>query len=228
MTSHTEYHALVELIEDFRAELEAELPAKLHTNSGESGADYGTSATRRTNGHPATWTGLPFTGSFLRYLGHSEQYGAEFIAAASMDEIRDFCRIHHDESHWSQGPTASLCRRLAVRSVEARQPLTLIAVREGLTLFATRKLLTEALRHAEEWREARRKAISAIDTAAQEQQADPIGETLRRQHNEAQEERVWERMRLKHPYLPEWRVEQTRRLEQHRKLGCPKCLMQAA
>jgi hypothetical protein len=226
---------LIELIEDFRAELEAELPAQLHTTSGESGSDWRLVADqRRTNGHPATWTGLPFTAPFMRYLGHSDQYGAEFIAAAAMDEIRDYCRSHHDPSHFDAEPTTSLCRRLAVAVVEMRQPLSFIAAQEGIDRFLVHQHLLDVLRHAEKWRLNRRETIADRDTQAQAALDNPIAETLRRQHNEPYERRVWDRMRLRHkdwrgePLLPEWEVERERRFAQHRKLGCSECLQEAA
>ncbi len=221
----TEDVALAELIEDFRAELEAEVPVKLHQDSGESAGEFSADVTRKTNGHPATWTGLPFTSQFERYLGHSENYGFEFIAAASFDEIAAYCRSHHDESHADKGPTSSTCRRLAVAVVEFRQPLAFVAVQEDLGIFAVRKLLIDVLTHAAKWRERKRDRAVEHDTA---EEPSSLESTLRRQHDEAREQRVWNLLRIRHPYLPDWEFERGRRLEQHVKLGCYECMSRAA
>ena len=222
---HTEDHALAELIEDFRAELEAEIPVKLHQDSGESTGTFTPDVTRKTNGHPATWTGLPYTAQFERYLGHSENYGYEFIAAASFAEIAAYCRSHHDESHGDRGPTSSLCRRVAVAVVEMRQPLAFVAVQEDTTIFAVRKLLMDVLTHAADWRLKKQAMAAAHD----EQEEPPsLDEMLRRQHDEVREQRAWNLMRLRHPYLPDWDFERGRRLEQHVKLGCRECTSMVA
>lgn len=223
--THSETEALVELIEDFRDEIEAEMPLKLHQDSGESAADFLSDAARKTNGHPATWTGLPFTPQFERYLGHSENYGYEFIAAASFDEIAAYCRSHHDESHAVGGPTASMCRRFSVAVVELRQPLAFVAAMEGTGIFAVRKLLLDVLGHAAQWRERKRNHVVALD---EESDSFSLEQHLRRQHDEAREQRVWNLMRLRHPYLPDWDYERGRRLEQHIKLGCPECMTAVA
>ena len=232
----SEDHALAELIEDFRAELEAEIPMRLHpglgggkhTKGGPAESEYepGEPIERRWNGGGRVgWTGLPFTPAFQRYLGHSENYGYEFIAAASFDEIAAYCRSKHDESHSAGGPTASTCRRIAVAVVELRQPIPFVAVQEDVGIFAVRKSLLDVLRHAERWRQMKRDRAVAHDTADEPASLDM---TLRRQHDEAREQRVWNLLRLRHPYLPDWEFERGRRLEQHIRLGCSECLTKAA
>lgn len=229
--------ALIELIEGFRSELESEIPRRLHRASGDSGADYTQQhVARKVNGRkgPGT-TGLPFTGQFARYLGHSEEYGYEFIAAASFDEIAAYCRSKHVDSAGAMlhatGPTDSLCKRMAVAVVEMRQPVAFVAAQEGIGIFNVRTHLVDVLRHAEKWRGKKREAATAHD---EDMEPVSLNDMLRRQHNEAFEERVWNRTRAAHvdwrgePLLPEWEVERVRRLEQHRKLGCPECMTRAA
>lgn len=218
---------LVTLIEDFRADLEAEIPKRLHLRTGDVGAEYATVTTRRSQSGATGWTGPPFTGSFLRYLGHPDEYGYEFIAAAAFQEIAAYCRSKHDESH-CVGSTDSLCRRLAVAVVELRQPLAFVAAQEGIGIFAVRRHLVDVLKHAEEWRRKRMDAASLSDQQRQESADDPIGTMLAQQHLEGIEERVWARLRAKYPELPEWTVEQERRRIQHRRLGCPRCMVDVA
>jgi hypothetical protein len=239
---------LVDLIVAFREELESEIPVKLHpgpsrTGKRTVGMPAGDMGGRRSSALAVTaggsmdygWTGCPFRPSFQRYLGHSDEYGLEFIAAASFDEIAAWCRINHDESHWDRtNPAVSLCRRLAVAVVELRQPVSFIASQESQTISNVHHFLKEALAHAAEWRGNRRRTAAERDEDAQRQIDDPINETLRRQHNESHEQRVWERMRKRHlkpdgeSLLPTWEFERERRTEQHRKLGCPECMTRAA
>ena len=219
-----EQQALVTLIEDLRDELATEVPIRLHEDR-DLGFESGGS--RRGTNVPGRigWTGLPFTRDFERYLGHAENYGYEFIAAGSVDEVGGWCRAHHPD-HLGDKPTSSLCKRLVVAVVEMRQPLRFAAVQEGLTLFAARKYLVQALLHAKEFRDGKRVAAAHSDTVTAPSK-DPIGDMLRRQHDEARERLVWERMRLRHPILSEWDKERERRQKEHRSLGCPRCLSEA-
>jgi len=224
----TEVHELVALIEDLRTDLEAEAPVKLHQNSGEPVGEDDGKAARKTNRPAATgWTGLPFTPQFERYIGHSEQYGFQFIAAASIDEIAGYCRSHHDASHSEDGPASSTCKRLVVAVVEMRQPVRFVAAVEDMTIFDVRKFLLDVLRHGADWRGDKKSLATAIDTPAAPS-LDPVGDLLRRQHQEASEEVLWNRLRLQHPYLSEWETEREHRAEQHRRLGCPACMTAAA
>lgn len=236
-------HVLADLIEDFRIELEAEIPLCLHPSpppvgKRTRGMPAGDMGAFRASANPPSvsvlgvdygWTGWPFHPRFQRYIGHPEDYGYEFIAASAFEEIVVWCRINHDESHWDRDdPAVSLCRRIAVAVVDIGQPLAFVANQEGQTLYNVRQFLLASLKHAAEWRETRRKSVTARDEDAQRQTDDPISETLNRQHNEAHEQKVWARMRIRHPYLSDWDAERERRQEQHRKLGCQECMSKVA
>lgn len=235
---------LADLILDFREELETEVPLRLHPTPkhgkstkgapadpapDDDPADYVASGYRSAIGsaRPLGWTGLPFKPAFQRYIGHPDEYGYEFIAAASFEEIRDYCRSKHHEEHHNPQPFGSLCKRMAIAIVELRQPLSHVASVEGLGIFAVRKHLEDVLSYAASWREQKKKMAIDHDTAA-DVPADPIGDMLRREHDEAHEERLWNRLRARYPKMPEWEVERARRIEEHRKLGCPRCMTIAA
>lgn len=137
------------LVDELHDELRAELPERLHVRHQQAikGPRGGKDP---TFGHRV---GLPFSGRFERRLQHRDWYGIEYLAAASIGEVADWCRArHHSELHRSPGRTTSLCERLVSALCEWSQPLSLVAYREGISVEDAAELATAALRHGAMWR----------------------------------------------------------------------------
>lgn len=135
---------LDELIEDHRLLYRADLAEyRLHVSSGETGMEE-TAARRRkvgrqygSNGHPATWTGLPFAPVFLRYIDWSRDrvqasirpsfpgrhYSWSTAFWAQWAECRRFHPEHHDRPEWR----GSLCYQLIHFTVRREPPFGLEA-----------------------------------------------------------------------------------------------------
>ena len=207
--------SLPDLIAELRAEIAAELPLKLHQSSGESVSDdKGRPVRRMTNGHPATWTGLPFSQSFDRFLN---SHGGDYLASDSFKAIRDHCRVNHwREQHGSDPFAWNLCARIAIAAVELRQPVAFIADAEGLDGWLTHNLLLQALEYARKWRLDRRAGVIIGDESRRQlDEAEAIPVLLAREHSITEEERIWELWRQKFPYLRSWDSELTRRRAWH-------------
>ena len=207
--------SLPDLIAELRAEIAAELPLKLHQSSGESVSDdKGRAVRRKTNGHPATWTGLPFSQAFDRFLN---SHGADYLASDSFTAIRDHCRANHwREQHGSDPFAWNLCARIAIAAVELRQPVAFIADAEGIDGWLTRNLLLQALEYARKWRQDRRAGVIIGDESRRQlDEAEAIPVLLAREHSITEEERIWDLWRQKFPYLRSWDSELARRRAYH-------------
>lgn len=224
---------LADLIRELRIELAFEIPPRLHDDSGESVSDDRTGPVRRrTNGHPATWTGLPFAHQFDRFL--SGNHGGDFPADDCFPAIRDWCRAEHwREQHMTGNPFEwGLCARIASAAVERAEPLSFIASQEQIDLWLVRRLLLDALRFADRWRTDRKAGVRISDESRHqlnESEALPI--VLAREHSLAYEQRVWETLRQlhvckcggsikdherePHPLLRSWESELMRRRAYH-------------
>lgn len=204
---------LDELIEEFRRELAAELPTKLHAFSPAGG--------KHSRGGPAEpsaddeaaeqvaptehyydpgMTGLPFSRQFDRFL--SGEHGGDFLATDSFTEIRDFCRVQHwQEEHTGTNPFAwNLCARLVIAAVELQQPITHIADTEKLDVWLAKNLLSTALIHARDWRADRRKGVRMMDESRKQlNESEALPVVLAREHRIEDEQRLWESIRQQTP-----------------------------
>lgn len=129
---------ITDLIEDHRHLYRADLQEyRLHASSGETGSDW--TGDRRpvgreygSNGHPATWTGLPFTPVFLRYIDWARDqeqvsirpsfpgrhYAWSTAFWARWAECRRFHPEHHDRPEWR----GSLCYQLIHFTIRREPP----------------------------------------------------------------------------------------------------------
>lgn len=228
---------IAELREEWRQELAAELPLRLHARSPSNG--------KHTRGGPAEpdpedeapaptegsyyqpgMTGLEFARQFDRYL--SGDHGGDFLATDAFIEIRDWCRREHwREDHTGDNPFAwNLCARLCIAYVELQQPVTFIAVQEDIDVWLVRNLLRDALQKAADWRADRRKGVIIADESRlQLDESEALPVVLAREHQVEHEQRVWELWRAKFPYLRSWESELIRRRAFHAKHCHERCAL---
>ena len=229
----TQAVTLEELRDEWWRELRAELPERLHVDDGESMAEgtSGKAVKPKTNGYPATWTGLPFDRLFERFI--DDEHGGDFVADDAFEAVRDWCRREHwRESHTTDNPFAwNLCARLVIAYVELRQPVPFIAVQERLDLWLANNLLEAALTESARWRYNRRAGIIIGDESHKQlNESEALSVVLAREHDVRYQQRVWESLRVEYPFLPEWDAELTRRRAFHARNCHDRCglLMDAA
>lgn len=205
---------LAALRDEWWLELRAELPARLHVDDGESMAEgsSGRTVKPKTNGYPATWTGLPFDRYFERYI--DGEHGGDFVASDAFTAVRDWCRREHwRESHTGDNPFDwTACSRVAILYVRIRWSIPTIAKHVGLDGWMVERLLRDALTWAHKWRVDRRSGVVIGDESHKQlNESEALSVVLAREHDVRFQERVWVALRDEYPFLPEWETELARR-----------------
>ena len=207
-----------ELRDAWWLELRAELPIRLHDDDGESMAEgsSGKAVKPKTNGYPATWTGMPFDRYFERYI--DGEHGGDFVASDAFTGVRDWCRREHwRESHAGDNPFGwTACSRVAILYVRLWWSVETIAEYLNLDAWLVRRLLHDALTYAAQWRSDRRRGVVIGDESHKElNESEALSVVLAREHEVVYQERVWRALRVEYPMLPEWEAELTRRRTFH-------------
>jgi hypothetical protein len=214
------------LRDEWWREVRAELPGRLHVDDGESMAEgtSGKAVKPKTNGYPATWTGMPFDRLFERYI--DGEHGGDFVASDAFTAVRDWCR----REHWREGHTGdnpfgwTACSRVAILYVRLDWGVPLIAEYLNLDAWLVERLLRDALVWAQKWRGDRRSGVVIGDESHKQlNESEALSVVLAREHDVDIQARVWNALRLEYPFLSPWESELARRRTFHAKWCHDRC-----